>query len=488
MRRVLIANRGEIACRIVRTLRALGIGSVAVYTFEDRAAPHVELADEAVLLEAEVASGAYLDQPQILDVARRTGADAIHPGYGFLSENAAFAARVADAGLTFIGPDAELIRLMGDKIRARAFALEQGVPVAPSMQAEGAPAELAARAAAIGVPLLVKAAAGGGGRGMRIVRSFAELTENVRAAAAEAERYFADGRVYVERYLERPRHIEVQVLGDGCGGVVHLFERECSLQRRYQKIVEEAPAAGLQAEQREAICRAAVRLAAAARYRNAGTVEFLLAPGGEFYFLEMNTRLQVEHPVTESVLNVDLVAEQLRIASGAAPSFAQQDLVPRGHAIECRICAEEPQHDFRPGTGRIEVLRIPERPSLRFDGGIRRGQEITPAFDSLLAKLVAHGDTRGAAAQALAGALDELVLLGVPTNIDYLARLVRHPQFLAGRLHTGFLAEHAVELLAGGGDAEALAAAALALLTDADFRRTVHAVPEPHATIGRWRN
>jgi acetyl/propionyl-CoA carboxylase alpha subunit len=485
--RVLIANRGEIACRILRTLRAQGIASVAVYHHEDRSAPHVKLADQAVQLEADVPTAAYLDQAQIIVAAQRTGAQAIHPGYGFLSENAGFAERVAAAGLTFIGPDAAVIRLMGDKIRARAFAVAQGVPVAPSIDA-GDAQDLAARALELGLPLLIKAAAGGGGKGMRIVRTGTELATSLEAAAAEAQRYFGDGRVYAERYIERPRHIEVQVLGDGAGNVVHLFERECSVQRRYQKIVEECPAPNLPASLRRDICDAAVALARAARYRNAGTVEFVLAPDGAFYFLEMNTRLQVEHPVTECVLGLDLVAEQLRIASGAGLSFTQAELSPRGHAIEVRICAEEPEHDFRPATGRVGILEVPAGACVRFDGGIVAGQAITPAFDSMLAKLVAFGPDRAAAAAELTRALEELVLLGVPTNIDYLARVLRHPQFLAGNLHTGFLSEHAAGLVAPELPQEAAAATVAALLAQPDFRAAVFGVPEPHASIGFWRN
>jgi propionyl-CoA carboxylase alpha chain/3-methylcrotonyl-CoA carboxylase alpha subunit/acetyl-CoA/propionyl-CoA carboxylase biotin carboxyl carrier protein len=486
-KRVLIANRGEIACRILRTLRTEGIASVAVYHHEDRGAPHVQLADAAVQLQAEAPSAAYLDQAQIIAVATHTGADAIHPGYGFLSENAAFAERVAGAGLTFVGPDARAMRLMGDKIHARAFAAQHGVPVAPSIVAADA-AGVAARAAQIGFPLLIKAAAGGGGKGMRIVRSAEELPESLRVAAAEAQRYFGDGRVYAEHYIERPRHIEVQILGDGQGNVVHLFERECSLQRRYQKIIEESPAPNLPAELRAAICAAAVRLASAARYRNAGTVEFVLAPDDSFYFLEMNTRLQVEHPVTEYVLGIDLVAEQLRIAAGEALSVAQRDLQPRGHAIECRICAEEPEHGFRPATGRVGVLRLPEGANLRFDGGIQAGQAITPAFDSLLAKLIAYGTTREAAAATLADALRAMVLLGVPTNIDYLERVLRHPHFLNGRLHTGFLTEYAPELLAPERPGQAAAATLAALLAEPEFRCAALEVPEPYASIGSWRN
>jgi acetyl/propionyl-CoA carboxylase alpha subunit len=486
-KRVLIANRGEIACRVLRTLRAQGIASVALYHHEDRGAPHVQLADEALQLNSDTPGGAYLDQVQIVECARRSDADAIHPGYGFLSENADFAARVHAAGITFIGPEAASIRLMGDKIRARAFATQHGVPVAPSVAGTDL-GEIERGAAAVGFPLLVKAAAGGGGRGMRIVRKAAELAESLRAAAAEAQRYFGDGRVYAERYIEQPRHIEVQILGDGAGNVVHLYERECSLQRRYQKIVEESPAPNLSAPLRAAICAAAVRLASAARYRNAGTVEFVLAPDGAFYFLEMNTRLQVEHPVTECILGVDLVAEQLRLAAGGGLPFTQEQVVPAGHAIECRICAEEPQHDFRPATGRIAVLQLPGAANVRFDGGVGLGQVITPAFDSMLGKLVAHAPTRGEAADSLARALDALVLLGVPTNIDYLARVLRHPQFLAGELHTGFLRKHARELGPPDQPGERAAAVLAALLTEPEFHRAALAAPEPHATIGPWRN
>jgi acetyl/propionyl-CoA carboxylase alpha subunit len=486
-KRVLIANRGEIACRIMRTLRGLGIGSVAVYHHEDRAAPYVQMADQAVLLEADVPTAAYLDQAQLIQAALRAGADGVHPGYGFLSENAAFAERVTQAGLTFIGPEAPTIRLMGDKIRSRAFAAEHGVPVAPSIIEDDA-ARFSARALEIGFPLLIKAAAGGGGKGMRIVRNAAELPENLAAAAAEARRYFGDGRVYAERYIEQPRHIEVQILADHHDNVVHLFERECSVQRRYQKIIEESPAPNLPPAVRAAMCDSAVRLAQAARYRNAGTVEFVLAPGGEFYFLEMNTRLQVEHPVTEYILGLDLVAEQLRISAGSPLSVRQDSLSPVGHAIECRVCAEEPEHGFRPATGRIAVLEVPQGANVRFDGGIRVGQAITPAFDSMLAKLVVHGATRAEAAARLASTLADLVLLGVPTNIDYLRRVVTHPQFLAGRLHTGFLTEHAAQLKPVTRPGEAAVAAVAALLAEPEFRQAAFDVPEPHATIGAWRN
>lgn len=487
--KVLIANRGEIACRVLRTLRAHGIPSVAVFHHEDRAAPHVSLADEAVRIDADAPAAAYLDQQQLIDIALRVGVDAVHPGYGFLSENATFAQRVEEEGLVFIGPDAQSMRLMGDKIRARTFAQEHGVPVAPCALQVGDVAEFLARAAAIGFPLLIKAAAGGGGKGMRIVRSTAELAESAAAAAGEAQRYFGDARIYAERYIERPRHIEVQVLGDGQGRVLHLFERECSIQRRYQKIIEEAPAVNLSKEARDALCAAAVKLAAAARYRNAGTVEFVLAPDGEFYFLEMNTRLQVEHPVTEWILGLDLVAEQLRIAAGRGLSFPQQDLRVQGHALECRLCAEEPDHDFRPATGRIGLLRVPEGPDIRFDGGIREGQAVTPAFDSMLGKLIVRAPTRAAAVEAMKRALHGTVVLGVPTNSDYLARVMDHPEFLAGHLHTGFVVEHAEALAAAPATAqERVAAIVAAALEDVEFRSTAFDVPEPYASMGGWRN
>ncbi len=486
---VLVANRGEIACRIIRTLKAQGIASVAVYHHEDRNAPHVALADRAVELTGAVPVQAYLDAAQIIAAAQATGAQALHPGYGFLSENAGFAEAVAAAGIVFIGPDAEVIRLMGDKIRSRRFAAEHGVPIAPSVILGDDLEAAMAQAREIGFPLLIKASAGGGGKGMKIVRAEADLADSITTATAEAKRYFGDGRVYAERLIERPRHIEVQVLGDGEGRVLHLYDRECSLQRRYQKIVEEAPAPGLPESLRAEICAAAVRLAGAARYRNAGTVEFILTPEGDFYFLEMNTRLQVEHPVTELILGLDLVALQLRVAGGEGLGLAQEDLKPHGHAIECRICAEEPGRDFRPATGRIGVLRLPAGEGIRFDGGIREGQAVTPAFDSMLAKLVAFGATRDEAAARLAAALDQMVLLGVPTNADYLGRILRHDAFLAGRLHTGFLGDHAEDLAAPAPDAGTAAAVlAAAALAQPDFRNVAFGVPALHAAIGHWRN
>jgi acetyl/propionyl-CoA carboxylase alpha subunit len=488
-RKVLIANRGEIACRIERTLRALGIRSVAVHHAVESRAAHVRKADEAVEIFGDTPVAAHLDGQQIIKAALGAGADAIHPGYGFLSENASFASATKAAGLTFIGPDAETIELIGDKISAREFARAHGIPVAPSVTPTGNLEAFRAAAEAIGFPLLIKAAAGGGGKGMSVVRSVADLGEAARIAASEAQRYFRDGRIYAEAYLDRPRHIEVQVVGDGEGAAIHLFERECSVQRRFQKIIEEAPAANLPTALRDEICAAAVRLTAAARYRNVGTVEFILGADARFYFLEMNTRLQVEHPVTEMITGLDLVRTQLEIAAGAGLPIRQDEARATGHAIECRICAEDPERDFLPETGVLRLLETPAAPYLRFENGLQAGQKITADFDPLLAKLVAHGADRAQAIDRAIAALNDMALLGVHTNADYLMRILDHAAFRAGDLHTGFLQQHAGELAAPGLDAATsdavLIAAALGFRT---FRQVAFETPEPHASMGRWRN
>jgi acetyl/propionyl-CoA carboxylase alpha subunit len=488
-KKILIANRGEIACRIVRTSSALGIASVAIHHRLEARAKHVRVADQAVEISGETPVAAHLDGRQIIEAARAIGADAIHPGYGFLSENAGFAKAVANAGIAFIGPDAATIALMGDKISARDFATAHGIPVAPSVMPTQDIDAFARDAAAIGFPLLIKAAAGGGGKGMSIVRSASELTEAARIAASEAQRYFGDGRVYAETYVERPRHIEVQVLGDGQGNAIHLFERECSVQRRFQKIIEEAPAANLVPELRQAICAAAVRLVAAAKYRNAGTVEFIVGADGRFFFLEMNTRLQVEHPVTEMITGLDLVRAQIEIAAGHGLPMAQGAVAQNGHAIECRICAEDPARDFLPETGAVQYLGVPEADYLRFENGLDPGQRITTDFDPMLAKLVVHGPDRDVAIARSIAALKELALLGVTTNIDYLARVLAHPAFRAGDLHTGFVAEHREALAVGAPAPDALHQALIAAaLGFREFHDLAFGVPEPHASIGRWRN
>jgi len=488
-KKVLIANRGEIACRVIRTLNEMAIGSVAIYHRVEANAVHAQMADEAIEITGDTPVAAHLDVAQIIAAAKKTGADAIHPGYGFLSENAAFAKAVSDAGIAFIGPDAATIQLMGDKISARNFAVEHGVPVAPSVISSGDLDAFAAAASEIGFPILIKAAAGGGGKGMSIVHSADQIMEAAKIASSEAERYFGDGRIYAELYVEKPRHIEVQVLGDGQGGAIHLFERECSIQRRFQKIVEEAPAVNLAPELREAICESAVQLARAAAYKNAGTVEFILGADGRYFFLEMNTRLQVEHPVTEMITGIDLVRAQIDIAAGKGLPLAQSDVEIHGHSIECRICAEDPNHDFMPETGQLRYIGVPEAPWLRFENALGPNQKVTADFDPMLAKLVVYGADRDDAIALGIDALDELTLLGVTTNTDYLARVLDHPAFREGQLHTGFVALHGDDLA----EAEPEGAVCDAVLIAAalgfrEFQQLAFDIPEPYASIGGWRN
>jgi propionyl-CoA carboxylase alpha chain/3-methylcrotonyl-CoA carboxylase alpha subunit/acetyl-CoA/propionyl-CoA carboxylase biotin carboxyl carrier protein len=488
-RKVLVANRGEIAVRVMRTLRAMNIASVAICHRVERNAVHARFADEAYEIKGETPVAAHLDADAIIAVARDCGADAIHPGYGFLSENAAFARKVVSVGLTFVGPDADTIELMGDKISARNFAAAHGVPVAPSVQAKDDIDAFVTAAAAIGFPLLIKAAAGGGGKGMSAVRDASELRERARLASSEAQRYFGDGRIYAEVYVERPRHIEVQVLGDGKGGAIHLFERECSIQRRFQKIIEEAPPAPLPQATRTAICEAAVRLAAAARYKNAGTVEFILGADGRFFFLEMNTRLQVEHPVTEMICGIDLVRAQIEIAAGGALPSAQAGVRANGHAIECRICAEDPDSGFLPATGPIRLLRAPTGEHVRFENALEQGQRVTADFDPMLAKLVVWGQDRSEATERMVAALRELTVLGLRTNIDYLVRVLETAAFCEGALHTGFVTEHADVLVPASVDEHlqdrVLIAAALGQRA---FRDAIAAVEDPYAAMAGWRN
>jgi len=486
---VMIANRGEIALRIARTLRALGIRSVVAFHRVDRDSPAVRAADEAVELEADEPLAAYLDAGQITAAAASAGADALHPGYGFLAEDAAFAAAVAQAGVRFIGPPPAVMRLMGDKIAARAFAARHGLRVAPAVLEDADPTGFAARAAALGFPLLVKPSAGGGGKGMQRVACAAELAPALARAKAEARRYFGDERVYAERLVERPRHVEVQLLADRHGACVHLFERECSLQRRYQKLVEETPAPGLDPRLRDELCRAAVGLARAAGYEGTGTVEFLLSPQRELFFLEMNARLQVEHPVTEMATGIDLVAEQVRIAAGEPLRFAQRDLRLAGCAIEARICAEDPEQGFLPTAGEILRLREPAGPGIRFDAALAAGQRVGSDFDPLLAKLVAWGATREEAIARARRALGATALLGVTTNAAFLTRVLAHPAFARGELHTGFVHEHAESLAEPPlAEDERLALVAAAALAHPGFLAGVRAVPEPHRSLGGWRN
>jgi acetyl-CoA/propionyl-CoA carboxylase biotin carboxyl carrier protein len=486
MKKLLIANRGEIAVRIIRTLRTLGISSIVIHHAADAESLAVREADEAVEIAAKSPLAAYLDVEAILDAARATGAEAIHPGYGFLAENADFAAAVEAAGLRFVGPPANVIRLLGDKIRARERVARAGFPILPSVTIGADRGRFFAEARAVGFPLVIKAAAGGGGRGMRVVRAPDRLEEEVESAGREAERSFKDGRVYVERYVERPRHIEAQILSDAHDTHLHLGERECSVQRRFQKLIEETPSTVLTAEQRRRLCEHAVGIARAVGYRNAGTVEFLLAPSGEFYFLEVNTRLQVEHPVTEMVTGLDLVAEQLRIAAGERISFRQDEVRSHGHAIECRICAEDPVRGHAPTVGEVALLRTPNGPGVRFDSGLCEGQAITTAFDSMLAKLIVHGSDRPQAIARMRQALRDLVLLGVAHNAAYLERVLGHPAFARGDLHTHFLEQHHLDLVPpppAGAELGALLAAATLVDKGAGSE-----IPEPYAAIGEWRN
>ncbi len=444
--KLLIANRGEIAVRIMRTCRALGIATAAVYSEADRDALHVRLADEAHLIGPAPAAQSYLDAERIVALARRIGAQAVHPGYGFLAERAHFARACQEAGLVFVGPPAAAIELMGSKTAAKRLAQTAGVPTVPGYAGDDQRTETLRREAErIGFPLLIKASAGGGGRGMRVVRDRAELDEALESARREAQAAFGDGAVFLERLIERPRHVEIQVLADAHGNVVHLFERECSIQRRYQKIVEESPSPALTPDLRAAMGDAAVRLARAAGYVNAGTVEFLLDAGGSgppaFYFLEMNTRIQVEHPVTEAVAGLDLVQLQLAIAAGARLPFRQEDLVQRGHAIEVRICAEDPV-TFLPAAGRLALFEPPAGPGIRSDAGVESGDELTVHYDPMFAKLIVHADDRPAAVGLLRRALERYVALGVTTNLPLLRAIAAHPAFAAGETTTAFLEEY----------------------------------------------
>lgn len=489
IKKVLIANRGEIAVRILRSLKKMNIPGVVVYHAADADSPAVKLADEAVEVDGVRPVDAYLDMVRILEVCRETGADAIHPGFGFLAENAEFARQAASADITFIGPAPETIELMGNKIAARSFCLQHGFPLAPSATETDSDGSFAEAVRQIDLPVLIKAAAGGGGKGMHIVREAEGLEQAISLAKGEALRSFGDKTVYAERYIEQPRHIEVQVMGDQQGNVIHLGERECSIQRRYQKVIEESPAANLGETLRNRICQTAVDIARKAGYRNAGTVEFILAPGGEFYFLEMNTRIQVEHPVTEMVTGIDIVEWQLRIARGEPLPLHQDEVAFHGHAVELRLYAEDPDNDFMPDTGKLLVYRIPTENGIRVDDGFCQGMQVTSAFDPMLAKLIVRGKDRRDAIQQAIAALADTTILGVTTNIDYLGRILSHPQFQAGEIHTGFLplweADLQPQTLEGPQKNLLLAAAAL---SNREFTNPVFKAPEPYATMTNWRN
>ncbi len=442
-KKILIANRGEIAVRVIRACKELGIRTVAVYSAPDEWSRHVAMADEAHLIGPAPPRESYLNAARILEVAKRSHADAIHPGYGFLSENVDFAKACEQDGVTFVGPKSETIRLAGHKVVARQVMSKEGIPTVPGTPGPVSPdQDLRAEAKRIGFPLVIKAAAGGGGKGMRVVTRQEDLARSLREAASEAKSAFGEGTVFLERYLQRPRHIEVQILGDSRGHCVHLGERECSIQRRHQKLIEETPSSFVDAGLRERLGAAALKVAEVVKYVNAGTVEFLVDPDRNFYFLEVNTRLQVEHPVTEMVTGLDLVKLQIAIAQGEALPFAQGDVRPRGHAIECRICAEDPFANFIPSTGQIVGLVEPAGPGIRLDTGVTAGDRVEVYYDSLIAKLVAWGETRKEATARLLRALREYKIVGVQTTIPFHLQALAHPAFTFGDLHTSFVEEH----------------------------------------------
>src|SRR5436190_104745 len=484
-KKILIANRGEIAVSILRACRELGIRSVAVFSDVDRKSLHVRLADEAYPIGPAPSRESYLSIDKLMDVARRAGCDALHPGYGFLAENAALPRACTDTGLTFIGPPAEAMESLGSKTAGRQLAHRADVPVVPGTNDPiENPREAQTLAHRLGYPVLLKAVAGGGGKGMRLVANDAAMEGGFHAARREAQQAFGDGSLYVEKYLERPRHIEIQILADHRGRVAALGERECSIQRRHQKLIEESPSVAVSPALRRRLSEAATAAAGAVGYVSAGTIEFLLTPGGEFYFLEMNTRIQVEHPVTELVYGVDLVREQLRIAGGqamrvhvAAGSGGQ--LHPRGHAIECRITSEDPFNDFLPATGVLRYLRVPSGPGVRWDGGVEQGNEVTLFYDPLLAKLIVWGDTREIAIQRMRRALRELVIVGLPTSQPFHLRVMDDAEFLKGEIDIKYLERAGARVLAAPARAGVDRSLAIAAAMIADERRSMTTAARP---------
>jgi acetyl-CoA carboxylase biotin carboxylase subunit len=495
-KKILIANRGEIAVRVMRGCRELGIATVAVYSDADRKSLHVQTADEAVAIGPAPAAESYLDMERILQAAKDTGAEAIHPGYGFLAENAAFARRCEDEGVVFIGPNSRAMELVADKVRSRQTMEKAGIPIIPGMMATEADlAAYAAEADKIGYPVMIKASAGGGGKGMRVARRRDELEPGLEAGKREAKAAFGDESVYLEKFIEDPRHVEFQVLADSAGNIVHLFERECSIQRRHQKIVEESPSQALDSELRARMGETACEVMRVAGYNNAGTVEFLLDRDKNFFFLEVNARLQVEHPVTELVTGVDLVHQQIRIAAGEKLSLRQEDLEQKGHAIECRIYAEDPLNNFLPSPGTVLFLKEPAGPGVRHDCGIYSGCEVPIYYDPILAKLIVWAEDRDLACRRMLSALDDYVVLGVKTCIGFLMDVIDHPCFRSGETTTGFIPEHFAEWKMPEPKEEfrnlALLAAALRS-RDAGGHTVGHAVdrkamPTPWTTLGKWR-
>ena len=448
--KVLVANRGEIAVRIIRACREMGIETVAVYSTADEEALHVELADEAVCIGSPLPKNSYLNIENIISAAVLTGCDALHPGFGFLSENAKFADICTNCGIKFIGPNADMIAMMGDKSKAREIMIAAGVPVVPGSEGKIEHIEDAKLLAEeMGYPVILKASAGGGGRGMRIVRKASEIKEDFEAASSEALGAFGDGSMYLEKYIENPRHIEFQILGDCFGNVIHLGERDCSLQRRHQKVMEEAPSPFLSKALREEMGKVAIKAAKAVGYQNAGTIEFIVDREGKYYFIEMNTRIQVEHPITEMVTGVDLIKEQIQIASGKPLSLAQKQVKIKGHAIECRINAENPEREFRPSAGTINALYLPGGRGVRVDSALYEGYRVPPQYDSMLAKVITYGETREEAIAVMKRALGEVSIEGIETNIYFEYQLLNHPDFVEGKFDTGFIETNLESILGG---------------------------------------
>ena len=490
-KKVLVANRGEIAVRIIRACRELGIETVAVFSEADRSALHVRYADEAYLLGPAPARESYLRADKIFEIARKSGADGIHPGYGFLAEREDFAEKCAELGIKFIGPKASAIAAMGDKAEARAMVIKAGVPVVPGTEDVGnlTDQELLAKASQIGFPLLIKATAGGGGKGMREVRNLEEMPTLLTSARREAESSFGEGNVYLEKLVEGARHIEFQILADTHGNVIHLGERECSIQRRHQKLLEEAPSPFLNEELRKKMGSVAVKAAKAVDYTNAGTIEFLVDKDENFYFLEMNTRLQVEHPVTEMVTGVDIVAEQLRIARGRQLSYTQDQVRLTGHAIECRINAEDPFNGFIPSTGRITQSLLPTGPGVRVDTGVYPGFEITPFYDPMIAKLIVWGETRAQAILRMRRALEEYRIVGVRTNIPFHQTLMDSHRFMGGQFDTRFVEERFSmdDKAESSGSNSEIAAILATLVAHEESERSAHIVRRGERDTSNWK-
>ncbi|WP_276348185.1 acetyl-CoA carboxylase biotin carboxylase subunit [Daejeonella sp. JGW-45] len=464
MKKILVANRGEIALRIMRSAREMGINTVAVYSEADRNALHVRYADEAVCIGPAASSQSYLLGDKIIDACKLTGAEGVHPGYGFLSENAAFARQVKQAGLVLIGPSPEAMEIMGNKLSAKAAALKFNIPMVPGTDEAIKDIPLAQkRAVEIGFPILIKAAAGGGGKGMRIVEKAGDFIEQMNLAVSEATSAFGDGSVFIERYVSSPRHIEIQVIGDSHGNIVHLFERDCSVQRRHQKVVEEAPSSVLSPELREKMGRSAVDAARACNYTGAGTVEFILDENLDFFFLEMNTRLQVEHPVTEMITGIDLVKEQIRIARGEKLSFTQEDIEINGHAIEVRVYAEDPANNFLPDIGTLQTYKTPKGPGVRVDDGFEQGMEIPIYYDPMIAKLITHGKDRREAIERMIRAIDEYTITGIQTTLGFGKYVMQHPAFVSGDFDTHFVSKYFTPAaLVNANEEEAMIAAIIA--------------------------